>query len=1832
MASSCESDAAKGVQEFQTYSQKRKEARRLKDPHSALPFRRFFIGPSPVRSHVAHKIAQAIAEDVTIDKPTAIGITGKDGTFIVGRPSFESPVRPTFVTDTNRRRDEVDASPTSPTRRRQGLSPTRSLNGSKISGYSDRLKFQRQLSREASFLSAKSKQDSILDEAAREESLGTGSSPPKVTSSVADLRHAGSFSSLVDSPTTTGKGIRRRESQSSYEPSQQLGRKKLSFDVLAPRDRRGRSEGATRVAGSILQKSNVPFSQEADMMPSGRRLLGVPLNERGSDHGEITSTSPLNRNGLRYSSSQQSFLDSSSSPVKSTAAEKRLSDIHGLPVLSPSRDASSDVNMVKGSSVDPDADGSQNLDVSESAQRQRLRERARKRHQQSQLGKAGGPSRTTTAHSRDISRQSRLSRASTAGTFASIGTRFSEGTFGATGGVRSRIFGTFGRKNIKAIEARARDLKLEHKRHGGRSIGKGGVIPGAVGTSAGGTKWVGQTFEVGKRFWQVVESREEGLDDDVIQEEEEEAAAAKGNADVLERNTTVNGAHTAQLRNPSRQSTANQTTETVIDNFARKAQELNVEREILQSPKLTHDSKPVKQRPTTPALTFTGSDSDNSRKGPHTPPKEHAALDLLGKPVEPVKMERTLTKESSQASFISISHDQGPIHESAFDIESRHGWSDVVSFMSAKTIAKNRKSASQGRNTPSKKLFESNPGLQDSRTRADGKVKQDAIEESSNETFSTTSEDFRADATNGKVVAKMSVKEALTHPEAPLSAEERFPLATYELLRRPSNPGVRPVNLRDDAASDHEVIARPTRTESPEILSTSEASLRYRWDNDQSSVSNRQRTVSTASVNARLTGSPTTSATPLLSRAISAIDLRSNAISPFMTRQSEMNEPGMLSILQGEAVPNPNHQQKKNVQFQTSNGRLTPILGRNLGTALFNRNSPVSEREGMTLLAGRAKNVTSGDAAPAPPQEVLSRNATPDGLASPRYFDNLSSTKNDLMVVKQTVLKRDRMLVKLAWTPSEDLAKDFNERESRKHPMYSDPFKEVMVVYRTGRLELWEDPSVVSKYTGHGDQLKLHAVTSLKRGKTFISMFSPIDRIFCLTFAKHEDHHHRLLHLRRSGTCIWIFDARSMTISNDWIWELSRELGLEIPDHLDVYLPALGVRVRIPVPEEMPAAAAAAATTADGGRSIVSGTTSNLEVGEGFKLISRDYVKRVVRKVVEAQTEWRQLCQSVEVSGLQFELAWRNESSLNWVIEDYTSDGQKRDWAVLVGTMLSEFKRPSVLEYRPATHFSSNVRLPKGEKLEEPPGIEGFLWRVKAVSGALTRIYITTYDGLLFVNRTSKAFPPDRHLAANVNESNQAIDSQYGTDADMDQNDRERRRKRDAVLGKKRNMSKVEGLAELRKRVLASISVPAVSEEEIDVQIEAYKDFEKRRQFEQVNNADGYVDVRDIVLIRSMDENGLVRRPGTEDTAATEVSVKSSAHEEGQGGSDNGDEEDEEDLGGEEGLLLAKDRALLKKNRQLEVTLNNGRSIRFEAYSKSVAREYIERLADVCRYWKRREKVDALDLMAASGLDPSLVGRQVHKQKTYSNLHQSTDEEQAAFTLGRVWNWCVYHSCRGILRSGRLFQKKKAYAGFSSRYYILIAGRLLHYKLMTSTQTARARQNSGIFHKRQETVVHLRDAYVYSGRLTEEMLVNGRSEGAGAINTFGRGTGGASSASSRHTLPRVYGDGLISVDTDEDCTFVIRYRPQRVHQATGPQVNIGGRESTFEHDTTTSHCSTSIPSLGDSTYNHLVLRSRCKIERDLWIRAINVEIERLSREDSAREVKIRETGKAPYKS
>lgn len=586
-------------------------------------------------------------------------------------------------------------------------------------------------------------------------------------------------------------------------------------------------------------------------------------------------------------------------------------------------------------------------------------------------------------------------------------------------------------------------------------------------------------------------------------------------------------------------------------------------------------------------------------------------------------------------------------------------------------------------------------------------------------------------------------------------------------------------------------------------------------------------------------------------------------------------------------------------------------------------------------------------------------------------------------------------------------------------------------------------------------------------------------------------------------------------------------------------------------------------------------------------------------------------------------------------------------------------------------HDDGVVRNQQGKQIEEPPGVEGFLWRVRPVSNSLDRIYITTYDGHIFVCRPSKAFPPDRHLNGPKPASleirvprtdaylAQGNRRRANASVEYDENAHESKRTRarrafEILFGRTQTMKREDEMAAFRAEVLDLIRFAGETDEELDAQDRLFQTWQKRRQFEQIDGADGYVDMRDIYAIRTIAE--------AEGTDAEQLESGSLSQMR------------EADLGGEDGMGTAQDKTLLRKLRQFEVVHSNGRSIRLEAFSASLAQQWITRLNDLRDYWKRKERMDAVLMMQVQGaIDPALFSdkaRRAYQEKKFRN-HMS-EVERISPLLNNLWNWCIVEGCRGIIRAGKLYHKRSPYAPYERGYFILIGGRLLGYALSTSERTARARQNAGIFWRRRSEAngmrtIPLRDAYVFSGLLTDDYrgAQNKASFEGGAktpAGSLGSGTGAAATVGTgeRHSLPRVYADGMISTDEEADCTFVIRFRkqnqerPSATPSAVRPLRKISDRSTAaaaalFAEDDKNPLAErlkrrakdmrekmdagrdtvdpATLPRMRDlKPVEFLVMRARSKLEKELWVWALRLEMERLVRDDLERDAALRELG------
>ncbi|QRW06517.1 nuclear pore complex protein [Ceratobasidium sp. AG-Ba] len=368
---------------------------------------------------------------------------------------------------------------------------------------------------------------------------------------------------------------------------------------------------------------------------------------------------------------------------------------------------------------------------------------------------------------------------------------------------------------------------------------------------------------------------------------------------------------------------------------------------------------------------------------------------------------------------------------------------------------------------------------------------------------------------------------------------------------------------------------------------------------------------------------------------------------------------------------------------------------------------------------------------------------------------------------------------------------------------------------------------------------------------------------------------------------------------------------------------------------------------------------------------------------------------------------------------------------------------------------------------------------------------------------------------------------------------------------------------------------------------------ELRRGRSMILDADGYIDLRSILAIRRAVEINPTVGPIDINTARANPLPHNVTEEEEESCEwvDQADASDNEDEGGEEFLSRSDDKMRLKMKRSFELVMRSGRVIRFEAYSRRTSLEWITRLRELVKYWTRRHRVDARDEMEL------VFATQGRARFTIPKLGKEEAPEGyfpdgASPYLAKFWNWCVIDGCRAIVKSGRLYTKKGIRKDFKHLFHVLIGGHLILFHITPNVTS---------YHHHSRTI-NLADAYVYSGQI--------------AMRSLPRAAG----VDSRQRIPRRYQDGLESDDrqvpfSEEDTTFIIWYRPHSIHKPTDPLLP----------PETASKYEPAVAPLGGK-HNLLICKARSRLERDAWVWALNIEIERVSRMMSGRENNMRNQG------
>lgn len=176
-----------------------------------------------------------------------------------------------------------------------------------------------------------------------------------------------------------------------------------------------------------------------------------------------------------------------------------------------------------------------------------------------------------------------------------------------------------------------------------------------------------------------------------------------------------------------------------------------------------------------------------------------------------------------------------------------------------------------------------------------------------------------------------------------------------------------------------------------------------------------------------------------------------------------------------------------------------------------------------------------------------------------------------------------------------------------------------------------------------------------------------------------------------------------------------------------------------------------------------------------------------------------------------------------------------------------------------------------------------------------------------------------------------------------------------------------------------------------------------------------------------------------------------------------------------------------------------------------------------------------------------------------------------------------------------MYHKSHLHGTFQNFYHILTRGYLTFFKAHKRSITGRAINEC--YHKRKG-IINLSDCYVYSGSVTEHELM------------YTSSVRYISTVNGEHKLPRLYGDGMDCFDDDEECTFVIWEGQKKNVLKFDKKGKDGDGGNINDNDDGLLNALVQKKTKLDHSGKTWVFRTRSRIEREEWVWAINVEIER----------------------
>lgn len=685
------------------------------------------------------------------------------------------------------------------------------------------------------------------------------------------------------------------------------------------------------------------------------------------------------------------------------------------------------------------------------------------------------------------------------------------------------------------------------------------------------------------------------------------------------------------------------------------------------------------------------------------------------------------------------------------------------------------------------------------------------------------------------------------------------------------------------------------------------------------------------------------------------------------------------------------------------------------------------------------------------------------GLSRARSLGLVKRRHSSLKRHDGEILKMESMLVRIEATHATHLPDDYDENESLKvNTRIVDKWREYVVVCREN--DDPDVPMVVRFYKSRTipavDKQHVSSRTAreipLNPKTTRANLYSSLDKTLVIWLPG------------KRGTLIYIMRPRCASSSVEWYTFLRTALGEPQGKSLQLSVPDLTLTINIENPFNR------------------EDHTKHNAVGDITEIAERDVAGTILKKsmsMLENVNEWENILVHWKTHE-RMGLAWRRYDRLEWV---HGVNEQRMDGSIAM-------QKTHELELRPKIHYPTESTLETGEKMTEPPPVEGFLVRLTSGKGRGERLgrkfqkrqYWATHDQYLCYCQPGRALPPAPPKSLHRGGVTPTL-SEIAAEMPLIY-----------------CVSPFALNAESDIEWLAADPVPGHIKRKDE---EAYHEAERRVNL--LGKAEGFVDLTKAIQARRVVPDCT---PGGGDGPAEES----------------------------DGSTVQSDDEMC-----FEIVLDNGLALKLQAFDAQTRDEWILRLDDLIKYWRARDRGDLAIIRRIRDTNLKQLNMDEEMESLMGQFGRKW-EVSRTIASGELFNVCGLSSCRTITvsrsrrfspalyvnpaqLSGPLYRKPRRHATFRRYNVILCNGELLIFQ-----HTTRGRTGKEVRTALQEKHITfpLRDCYIYSGLVTSsDLLYQNR--------TFDSNSPG------RHALPRIFADGYTSHDEDSMTCFVLWHGSRR---------------------------------------------------------------------------------------